>query len=82
MEMMLATGTVDVNSSTAYDRQEAIVKMLIETGKVNADSKDSNGHTPLWWAVQCGREAIMKMLIETGRVDVDSKASSTRTPLS
>jgi ankyrin repeat protein len=60
---------------------EAVVKLLLETGKVEMDSKDSkHGRTPLsWaagsWAAQNGREAVVKLLLETSKVDVDSKDS-------
>lgn len=47
---------------------EAIVKMLLETGKVNVDSKDQYGQTPLWWAAQNGCEAVMKLLRSSSNV--------------
>jgi hypothetical protein len=31
---------------------EAVVKLLLVTSKVDADSKDSDGRTPLSWAVR------------------------------
>jgi ankyrin repeat protein len=37
---------------TAYFGVDAVVKLLLDTGKVNADSKDSYGWTPLWWATE------------------------------
>jgi ankyrin repeat protein len=60
-----------------------VVKLLLETGKVDADSKDSGfNRTPLSWAAENGHAAVVKLLLETGKVDVDSKDSSGRTPLS
>ncbi|KAF7181194.1 hypothetical protein CNMCM7691_000323 [Aspergillus felis] len=59
------------------------VKLLLETGKVDVDSMDSEyGRTPLSWAAQNGREAVVKLLLETGKADVNSKDKSGRTPLS
>ena len=55
--------------------------MLLETGKVNVDSKDNDSWTPLWWAAGNGHEAVVKMLLDTGNVDVDSKDNDGRTPL-
>jgi ankyrin repeat protein len=52
---------------------EAIVKLLLKTGKVDIDSKDKSGRTPLSWAAEKGYEAIFKLLLETGKVDIDSK---------
>ncbi|KAJ9475960.1 hypothetical protein VN97_g13233, partial [Penicillium thymicola] len=59
---------------------EAVVKLLLETGRVNADSKDSHSETPLLAAAQHGHEAVVKLLLDTGRVDVNSKCAY-ETPL-
>jgi ankyrin repeat domain-containing protein 50 len=63
----------------------AIVKLLLDTGKVDVDSKDSRfgfGQTPLLWAAGNGHEAVVKLLLNTGKVDVDLKSSNGWTPLS
>jgi ankyrin repeat protein len=40
-----------------------MVKLLLETGKANADSKDSyDGRTPLSWAAEGGHETVVKLL--------------------
>src|ERR1700722_7725409 len=70
----------DVNSKdTSYSRtplwlaaergDEAVVKLLLETGKADVDSKDryDGGRTPLWWAVERGYETVVKLLLETGK---------------
>jgi ankyrin repeat protein len=59
----------------------AVVKLLLETGKVDADPKDSNGQTPLWCAAFMGYEAVVGLLFDTGKVDADSKDEYGRTPL-
>lgn len=41
---------------------EAVVKLLLETGKVNINSKSKDGRTPLSWAAENGHEAIVKLL--------------------
>ena len=69
-------------SWAAQGGHEAIVRLLLETGKIDIDSKDKLGQTPLWWAVQEGHEAVVKLLLETGKVDVDSKDKFGQTPLS
>src|SRR4051794_41944959 len=66
----------------ARDRHEAIIKILLDTGKVDVDSKDKDGRTPLSWAAEKGHEAEVKMLLDTGKVDVDWKDEDGRTPLS
>jgi ankyrin repeat domain-containing protein 50 len=62
---------------------EAVVKLLLETGKADVDSKDTeDGRTPLSWAARSGHKAVVKLLLETGKVNVDSKSNSGKTPLS
>jgi ankyrin repeat protein len=60
---------------------EAVVKMLLDTGKVDVDAKDYIGRTPLSLAAGNGHEAVVKMLVDTGKVDVDAKDEGGRTPL-
>ncbi|KAH8754214.1 ankyrin repeat-containing domain protein [Hyaloscypha sp. PMI_1271] len=68
-------------SRAAENGHEAIVKLLLETGEVDADSKDKGGQTPLSWAAMYGRNATVKLLLETGEVDSDSRDNEGRTPL-
>jgi ankyrin repeat protein len=50
-------------SRAAANGHEAVVKLLLDTGKVDANSKDSNyGRTPLSWAAGNGHEAVVKLL--------------------
>jgi ankyrin repeat protein len=58
-----------------------VVKLLLETGKAEVDSKDVNGQTPLSKAAQGGHEAVVKLLLETGEAEVDSKDVNGETPL-
>ena len=67
----------------SYFGHEAVVKLLLATGKVDIDSKDTKyGQTPLSWAAEGGHKAVVELLLATGKVDVDSKDTSGRTPLS
>lgn len=59
-----------------------MVKLLLETGKVNVDSKDKHGQTPLWHAADGGNSTVAKLLLETGKAEVDWKDNGGRTPLS
>lgn len=61
---------------------EGVVKLLLETGRVDVDSKDFFRRTPLPIAVLREHEAVVKLLLATGRVNVDSKDTDDRTPLS
>jgi ankyrin repeat protein len=39
----------------------AIVKLLLETGRVDVNSKDTDGRTPLSWATKKGQDVIAKL---------------------
>jgi ankyrin repeat protein len=65
----------------ALNGQEPLVKLLLSTSKVDADSKDDNGQTPLLLAAMNGHEAVVKLLLATSKVDADSKDKFGRTPL-
>ena len=47
----------------AQKGHEAVVKLLLETSKVNVNSKDDmDGRTPLSWAARNGHEVVVKLL--------------------
>jgi len=52
---------------------EGIVKLLLKTGKVKADSKDIVGWTPLSWVAGYRHEGVVKLLLKTSKVKADSK---------
>ncbi|UDD59649.1 hypothetical protein AFCA_007068 [Aspergillus flavus] len=62
------------------DRKE-VVELLLATGKVGIDYRDSYSRTPLFWVSRNGHEAVVKLLLATGKVDIDSKDSNSRIPL-
>jgi ankyrin repeat protein len=50
-------------SWAAENGHEAVVKLLVDTGKADIDSKDKEyGLTPLSWAAQKGHEAVVRLL--------------------
>jgi ankyrin repeat protein len=50
-----------------------MVKLLVATVGINANSKDEGGRTPLLWAAKRGHEAVVKLLVVTAGVDAKSK---------
>ncbi|GMF88283.1 unnamed protein product [Aspergillus oryzae] len=83
---VLARETVEFNSQdSGYGRTtiswaaengyEAVVKLLLATGKVDIDSKDSNSRIPLFWAAKNGHRTVVELLIGTEKVDIDSRDS-------
>lgn len=57
----------------AENGHEGVVKLLLDTGKVEADLEDEYGDTPLWWAVRNGHEGVVKLLLDIGKVKIDWK---------
>ncbi len=54
--------------TASYFGLEAVVKLLLATERVDADSKDTFYlQTPLSWAAENGHEAVVKLLINTNR---------------
>ncbi|OCK76291.1 ankyrin, partial [Lepidopterella palustris CBS 459.81] len=49
-------------SWAAEGGHEAVVKLLLETGEVDVDSKDEDGWTPLSLAARGGHEAVARLL--------------------
>lgn len=47
---------------------EALVKLLLDTGKVNLDAEEWDGQTALRLAVEKGHDAVVKLLLDTGKV--------------
>jgi ankyrin repeat protein len=61
---------------------EATVKLLLSTGKVDVNAKDNGGRSPLSRAAEKGHEAVVKLLLSTGKVHVNAKSKfARRTPL-
>ncbi|KAH7072874.1 hypothetical protein BKA63DRAFT_544167, partial [Paraphoma chrysanthemicola] len=85
LEVMLQRKLVDEADLclAVFSRDEAVVKLLLETDKVNVDvnAKDNNGETPLLLAARNGDEDIIKLLLNA-KVDVNAKNNSGETPLS
>ncbi|KAK2038173.1 ankyrin [Colletotrichum somersetense] len=55
--------------------------MLLDTGKVDVDSRDRNNRSPLSWAAENGHKSVVKMLLDTGKVEVESRDTRGRTAL-
>ncbi|KAI1735361.1 nb-arc and ankyrin domain-containing protein [Xylaria scruposa] len=59
-----------------------VVQILLDTDKVDVDSKNNLNRTPLSYAAKNGHLAVVQLLLNTGKVDVDSKDLFHQTPLS
>ncbi|KAH7114026.1 hypothetical protein EDB81DRAFT_597857, partial [Dactylonectria macrodidyma] len=58
-------------SHAATERHESIIKLLLDSGKVNIDSRDNHGRTPLFRAAAWGHEAMVRLLLDSGKVDIE-----------
>ena len=65
----------------AWRGYEAVVKLLLDTNKVDIDSKDNDALAPLLWAAKCGHEAVVKLLLDKG-AKKETENEEGRTPLS
>ncbi|KAF7554844.1 hypothetical protein G7Z17_g2610 [Cylindrodendrum hubeiense] len=64
------------------NRHEVIIRMLLNTGKVNINAEDDHDRTPLFVATSVGCETTVRMLLNTGEVDVNVLDNNGSTPLS
>lgn len=56
--------------------------MLLDTAKVEVDSKDKDGRTPLSYAVSIGSDSTVELLLDTAKAEIESRDNYGRTPLS
>ena len=54
----------------SYLGAEELISVLLEDG-FEADAKDVNNSTPLWWAAYKGKEKVAKLLLSRQSVDVN-----------
>ena len=83
---------INANARDAYGRtplwmaakqgHAIVVKLLLDTGKVDVDARDTYGRTPLSCAAERGHYAVVSLLLGTGKVDADARDQNDRTPLS
>ena len=69
-------------SWAAKQGHEAVVKLLLDTGKVDVNVEDNYGRTPLFWAAEQGHEAVVKLLLSIGKADANAKDNYSWIPLS
>ncbi|EHK21166.1 uncharacterized protein TRIVIDRAFT_153015 [Trichoderma virens Gv29-8] len=74
-------GNTPLSEAAAWDQEEAIVKALLDSGKVDVNTKDDKGWTPLRYIIELKYVPIMKTLLGYKMVDVNTKDDKGRTPL-
>ncbi|KAI1169676.1 nb-arc and ankyrin domain-containing protein [Nemania sp. FL0916] len=68
-------------SHAAMQGNQAMVEMLLKTGKVDADSRDENGRTPLSYAAERGFHTVAYLLLDKGKATPDTRDTTGDTPL-
>jgi hypothetical protein len=61
-------------SFAAEMRHEAVIKLLLDTGKAEVDSKDLRYRTPLSWPAENGHEGVVQLLLEH-KANIEQKNS-------
>lgn len=69
-------------SHAAENGQEAVVSLLLDTGRVDINSRSKSGYTPLSYAAMNGHVGVVRLLLAVKNVDVDSEDNYNYTPLS
>lgn len=59
----------------------ALLRLLLETEKVDVNSRDDIGRTALHLAAMNGQDAIVRLLLETNKIDVNARDNIGRTAL-
>ncbi|KAF2259620.1 ankyrin [Lojkania enalia] len=72
--------TMTLLSWAAGNRHADVVKLLLQTSKVDADLKDERGQTPLSMGPENGHKAVAQRLLEISKFDVNSKDDYGITP--
>jgi ankyrin repeat protein len=57
-----------------------VVQALLETSKVDLNTKDRTGQTPLSWTSAGGHERVAQTLLATGKVDPGAKDHGGKLP--
>ncbi|EJP61221.1 Ankyrin repeat-containing protein [Beauveria bassiana ARSEF 2860] len=64
------TGSSLVHIGARHGLTKLLSCLLLDTDRIDIDTRDNNGQTPLSWAAENGHEAVVKMLLDTGKVDL------------
>jgi ankyrin repeat protein len=65
----------------AFGGHEAVVQLLVEDYKADAEAKDNDGWPVLHWAAFGGKEAVVRLLVEDYKADVEAKNKADATAL-
>ncbi|KAK2042669.1 hypothetical protein LZ31DRAFT_525790 [Colletotrichum somersetense] len=80
-------GRTPLSIATSFGH-EAIVKLLLDTGKVNFNSRDNDCRpvwhltTPLSSAAEWGYDGVVKLLLDTDGIEINTSDNAGRTALS
>lgn len=62
-------------------KNDTLVKVLLKSGKIDADSRNKHCQTLISWAAREGHQVIVDMLLDES-ADLESRDKDGRTPMS
>ncbi|EHA27916.1 hypothetical protein ASPNIDRAFT_184506 [Aspergillus niger ATCC 1015] len=68
-------------SPAAHRGHESIIRILLDFGVKDLNSRDKSGHTPLLHAASMWHTKIVKLLLRTGIPDPNCQNAGGQTPL-
>ncbi|KIJ42741.1 hypothetical protein M422DRAFT_170838, partial [Sphaerobolus stellatus SS14] len=65
----------------AQQGHKEIVELLLQTGKVDLETKDNDRERSLFCAASEGHTKVVELLLQIGKVDPDTRNNNGETPL-
>ncbi|CAH0029964.1 unnamed protein product [Clonostachys rhizophaga] len=81
VDLKESTSSMTAFGYAAMTGNEAIMRLLLDTGMVDINTKVYSGLTPLHFAAIGDQEASVRLLLDTGKADVESRDCDGLTPL-
>ena len=78
---MLDTGRIDGASLLRNENNGELVKLLLNSGKIDVNARDEQGHTPLSDAAWKNNKETLRLLLDSDHVDANLSDHKDNTPL-
>ncbi|KAK5988600.1 Receptor-interacting serine/threonine-protein kinase 4 [Cladobotryum mycophilum] len=74
--LLLPDPRVDLNAvlcCAAFGGHEAVVRLLLQSGKIGVNFKAYRNSTPLLLAAECGHDKVVRLLLEADEIDLNAR---------